>query len=47
MRLKYHPKVFFSKDFKIIKEMYDSTSQDSIFEIKLEYEYTMMRTFED
>ena len=46
-RSTYHTRGFFSTAFKKLKEKFESTSQDSSFEIKLEYESMKMRNHED
>ena len=42
-----HPQGSFRTAFKKLKEKFESTSQDSLFEIKLEYESMKMSNNED
>ena len=42
-----HHQGFFSTEFKKLKEKFESTSQDTCFEIKIEYESMKMRRNED
>ena len=42
-----HPQGCFRKEFKKLKEKFESNSQDAYFEITLEYEYMKMRNNED